>query len=544
MSSLSKRRAAPAAAASGSPQKKFEQGLRLQAQDRHEEAAARFAKVLAAEPGHFGAIKGLAECLIALKRSGEATALLDRAAAEAPDNEAYLFDLAALCATVNYNPTAKALYERLLALKPDKLGVLINLANVVEELGETQHAVDLLSRAIELYPAAPKAYGNLGKILTGTSLFDEAMACYRRAIELDPKQSTVWTNLAALFEILGRHEEALEALRTSLDLDPESDAARWNLARALLTLGHIEAGWDMYGFGFACGQRQPYRPFPGFIWEGQDLTDKTIMVWREQGIGDDLIFSTCYPDLIARAGHVIIETEKRLVPLYRRTFPGATVRAESWTSTGLGNYGAVDFDVTAPAGLVASQLRRGLDTFPPAVHALVPDPARVAECRAWLDTLAPGPKIGISWTSRNVDDVRSLTYTKLADWTELFGIEGASIVNLQYTDVTAEAEALRRDFGLTLHRMPGLDLFSDIEGAAALTACLDTVVAPASFPLSLAAALGLPCFHYTTPRGWTRLGTDRLPWFPSVRCYALDRTTDRTRLAAEIVGDMRAFLAR
>ncbi|MEQ8268381.1 MAG: tetratricopeptide repeat protein [Parvibaculum sp.] len=542
---MSKRRAAPAAVGgSGSPQKKFEQGLRLQAQDRHEDAAARFAKVLAAEPGHFGAIKGLAECLIALKRSDEATALLDRAAADAPDNEAYLFDLAALCATVKYNPAAKALYERLLALKPDKLGVLINLANVVEELGETQYAVDLLSRAIELYPAAPKAYGNLGKVLTGTSLFDDAMACYRRAIELDPKQSTVWTNLAALFEILGRHEEALEALRTSLDLEPESDAARWNLARALLTLGHIEAGWDMYGFGFACRQRQPYRPFPGFIWEGQDLTDKTIMVWREQGIGDDLIFSTCYADLIARAGHVIIETEKRLVPLYRRTFPEATVRAESWTSTGLGNYGAVDFDYTAPAGLVASQLRRGLDTFPARVHALVPDPARVAECRAWLDTLGPGPKIGIAWTSRKVDGIRALNYTKLADWKDLFATEGLSVVNLQYTDIGEEAEAFHRDFGLTLHRMPGLDLFSDLEGAAALSACLDAAVAPPSFPVVLAAALDVPTFYYGIPRSWSKLGADHLPWFPAMRCYGLDQTTDRPKLVARITADIRAQVGR
>lgn len=542
MSTLSKRRVAAVKPASGDMHRKFEQGLRLQAQDRHEDAAARFRKVLAAAPRHLGAVKGLTQCLIALSRNDEAIALLDQAAADAPEDETFLFELGSICALVRHNTLARSLFERVLASSPDMLAALINLGSIVGELGETQEAVDILSRAIELYPASADAYGSLGKVLARTILFDDALACFERSIALNPDIPRTWNNYGALLETLGRHEDALHAQQQALTLDPESDAARWNIARALLTCGHLEAGWDMFGFGFACGQRLPYRPFPGLIWNGEDLKDKTIMVWREQGLGDDLIFSTCYADLIARAGHVIIETAERLVPLYRRTWPQATVRAESWTSTGLGNYPDVDFDVTAPAGMIASHLRRGLDTFPARVHALVPDPARVAECRAWLETLGPGPKIGIAWTSRAVDDIRALNYTKLAEWKDLFATEGLSVVNLQYTNVDEEADAFHRDFGLTLHRMPGLDLFSDIEGAAALSACLDAAVAPPSFPAVLAAALDVPTFYYGAPRSWSKLGTPHLPWFPGMRCYGLDRTTDRPKLVARITADIRARL--
>jgi len=344
-----------------------------------------------------------------------------------------------------------------------------------------------------------------------------------------------------LFESMGRHGEALAALQQALNLDADCDAARWNLARALLTVGEIEAGWDMYGFGFACGQRLPWRPFPGLIWEGEDLADKTIMVWREQGLGDDLLFSTCYSDLIARAGHVIIETERRLVSLYQRTWPEATVRAETWTSTGLDNYGEVDFDYTAPAGLVAAQLRRKLTDFPSSTNGLKPDPARIAECRTWLETLGTGPKIGISWTSGKVDDIRSLNYTKLADWKGLFAIEGTAIVNLQYTDISEEAEALQRDHGLTLHRMPGLDLRDDLEGVAALTACMDAVVAPSSFPAMMTGTLNRPCYHYRRT-DWPMLGSGRLPWFPQMRCYMIDDTGTRANFVNRIVTDLGTFL--
>lgn len=538
MSTMTKRRPS----SDSDTERRFAQGQRLQARERHEDAAARYRKVLASNPAHMGALTGLTQCLIATGHQSDAVALLDQAAKDAGRDIPRLFDLAVLCYSVKHNSLARSLYERLLEVDADNVPALINLGVLMDDMGEKQRAVDLLSRAIELRPDSATAYGMLGRTLTGTKLFDDALACYRRSIELNPGIAQTWTNLAALFEILDRQHEALQALQRALTIDPECDAARWNLARMLLATGYTEEGWDMYGFGFACGERQPYRPFPGLIWEGQDLSDKTIMVWREQGLGDDVLFSTCYTDLIARAGHVIIETDRRLVPLYQRTWPEATVRPEEWRSTGLGNYGEVDFDYTAPAGLVAAQLRRRVENFPPAVTPLAPDAARIAECREWLDSLGPGPKLGISWTSGKVDDLRSIYYTQLADWSALFEIEGIKIVNLQYTNVEQEAEALKRERGLTLHRMPGLDLFSDLEGAAALTSCLDVTVGPPSFPISLAGSLGVPTFHYGPARIWTKLGTDRMPWFPSFRCYGVGRSTDKPKLAATIIKDVARFL--
>ncbi|MBX3492005.1 MAG: tetratricopeptide repeat protein [Parvibaculum sp.] len=538
MSALKKRREGD----SGTIRKKLEQGLRLQAQDRHAEAVSRFRKVLAAQPDDKAALTGLARSLIATGRSQEAVEMLDGVAAETENNEQPLYELAQVCLAIQHYRLAEKLYERVLTITPDAPVALVNLANLLDERGEAQRAADLLSRTLELDPNAADAYASLGRILANAAQFDDAMICYRRAIELKPNSPTVYTNFAAMLESIGRHDEALKICEQALLLKPDCDATRWNLARLLLATGHIEAGWDMYGFGFACGQRLPCRPFPGLIWEGEDLTGKTIMVWREQGIGDDVIFSTCYTDLIARAGHVIIETNPRLVSLYRRTWPEATVRAETATSTGLENYGDVDFDFTAPAGMAAALLRRNLDAFPAEPRFLVPDPARVAECRAWLDTLGSGPVIGLSWSSAVKTSLRSRLYTDLNDWKELFAIEGARIVNLQYTDVTEEAAALQRDFGMTLHRMPGLDLFNDIEGAAALSACMEAAVAPSSFPATLAAGLGVPCFHYTAPRAWTKLGTDRLPWFPTMRCYALDQTTDRSALIERIAVDVAAFV--
>lgn len=545
MSGLAKRR--DKASDQDAIRKKFEQGIRLQAQSRHEEAASRFRKVLFAEPDNMAALKGLAQSLIATKREAEAVQLLESRAETAPDDYETLTGLTGVCLAIEHFTLAETLLNRVLAVAPDDRRALVNLAILVDQRGEKQQAVDILSRVIESDPNdghAADAFGALGRILANQAMFDDAIAAYRRAIELNPENPSVYTNLSALFESMGRHDEALLLCERALTINPDCDGTRWNLARALLATGHIEEGWDMYGFGFAAGQRKPYRPFPGLIWEGQPLEGKTIMVWKEQGIGDDLYFSTCYSDLIARAGHVIIETDPRLVGLYSRTWPQATVRAETTGSTGFGNYGKVDFDYTAPAGLVASQLRRHISNFPAENPKLVPDPARAAECRSWLATLGPGPKIGLAWGSGVSTKLRALVYSELKHWVDLFRIEGISVVNIQYSNVEEDAEALKRDHGLTLHRMPGLDLFSDVEGAAALTSCLDAAISPSSFPAILAASLGVPVFYYSPKRGWPRLGTDRLPWFPSIHCHTLDYRTDRDVLAREVIGNLRTFLGR
>lgn len=38
---------------------------------------------------------------------------------------------------------------------------------------------------------------------------------------------------------------------------------------------------------------------PGPVWNGEDLPAKTVLAHGEQGLGDEILFASCYPDLIA-----------------------------------------------------------------------------------------------------------------------------------------------------------------------------------------------------------------------------------------------------
>src|SRR5258707_6810318 len=46
-----------------------------------------------------------------------------------------------------------------------------------------------------------------------------------------------------------------------------------------------------------------------------------LAVWREQGIGDQILYSTMLPELEQRGQEFTLETDARLIPAYRRAHP-------------------------------------------------------------------------------------------------------------------------------------------------------------------------------------------------------------------------------
>lgn len=462
----------------------------------------------------------------------------------APDDHITRLHQATVLAELGYKEEAAKVFERALELKPDDAETVLALANLMRDLGETQTAADFFSRAIELNPNYAAAYSNLGNLLCDEAMLEDAIACCRKAVELRPDIAQAYNNLGSAFQNACQPAEALEAYQKALGLDPKNDAVLWNFALCLLAVGRIENGWDVYGYGFSSGQRKPFRPFPGLIWQGEDLTDKTIMITREQGLGDDLRFSTCFPDIIAEAGHVIIETSDRLVPLYQRTWPQATVRPETGRSTGLLTYAPdeVDFDYTAPAGIIASMRRRSLAEFPDACRPLIADPERCKQARAWLDTLGSGPKIGLTWRSGMRNPLRDLVATLPADWASFMADEGAKLINLQFGEPDDEIREAADKYGLTIHQMPDLDTHNDLDGTAALTAELDLAAGLWNAATEMAGALGVPGVIYMPAHHPMQLGTDTLPWHRSLRVYSVMPGFDHAGLITSMENDARTLL--
>ncbi len=246
-----------------------------------------------------------------------------------------------------------------------------------------------------------------------------------------------------------------------------------------------------------------------------DEHDARVICYREQGIGDEILFASCYPDLIAHAREVVIECDTRLVGLFARSFPAAEVRAQTFNP--LVGETAKDFDRAIPAGSLPVHFRSTVDAFPERDAFLVADPVRVEAWRERLRELGDGAFVGMSWRSRINTKERRQEYTRLDEWAPLLEIPGVQWINLQYDDCEQDLRAAERRFGVTIHRWDWLDLMNDFDEIAALTTALDLVVAPRNAVAMLAGALGASTVMMGNRWDWSDLGTDTSPWFPSIK---------------------------
>ncbi|HYE50747.1 MAG TPA: tetratricopeptide repeat protein, partial [Azospirillaceae bacterium] len=505
-------------------------GLLLHQGGRHAEGLPLVRRAAALDPGFAQAHNSLGSILRALGDGEGAGAAFRRAAGARPDYAEAWTNLGAVLAERRLPEEAEEAHRRALALRPDYPKALVNLGIARRLAGRPEEAQTAIRRALEIEPDMALAWTNLGVALTDLGRHAEAVRCHEAALARDPGMAEARNNLALARLAAGEAAQAAALLDDTAAGAPGFAPARYNRGLLALAGGDLARGWEEHEFRFAAGQAAPDRRFAIPRWEGGDVSGRRVLVWREQGLGDELMFASLYRDLAARCGHLVIECDPRLRSLFARALPGATVRSETDDPR--------DADLHVPAGSLPRLLRPALSRFDGAPF-LAPDPAAGARWAERVRALGPGLKVGVCWRSivRTAD--RDGAYTRLADWAPLFAVPGVVPVTLQYGDTEAELREAEARFGVCIHRWPDLDLRHDLDGVTALIASLDLVVTAATSVGELAGALGMPVWRFAGRNDWSMLGTGVRPWFASMRVF----TAERGERAADVLPRIAAALS-
>jgi len=236
-------------------------------------------------------------------------------------------------------------------------------------------------------------------------------------------------------------------------------------------------------------------------------------------VGDEVMFGSMLGDFRSCVGKLLVQLDRRLIPLFKRSLPDDVEFFERGTVVPEDRY-----DSHIAIGSLGQYLRPTLESFEgKGGKYLWADPERIQAMREWLSVKEGERVIGLSWRSSNPETgaARSLA---LKDLVKSLQAPGVRFVNLQYGDVSAEIEALERDEGITVLQCPGLDTTDDLDGLAALIEACDEVVSIGNATAHLAGALGKKT-TVLLPKApswrWLAEG-ESTPWYTSVALMRRD----------------------
>lgn len=383
---------------------------------------------------------------------------------------------------------------------------------------QLDEAEQCLNRAIQLN-STPAKLSQLAFVHHQRGDYVKAVGLYRQSLKADADQLATYINLSMSLEMMGLFEEAEAALQIALKLQPGDPKAIFALSNVLLAKGDLVHGPAMYDAGFGCKTRHPAIDVKENYWRGEDISDKTIVVWREYGVGDEIRNASLFPDLIDAAGKVVIECEKRLVPLFGRSFPEAEVIAQVNDGVSKVFTERPDFDVHIGQASLMQFFRDSLDKFPRHTGYLTPDPERVRFWRARLEGLGGKLAVGICWRSKLMLQTRIRQFLSLEAMADILRTPDVAFVNLFYGECADELEDAGERLGLTIHNFDDIDLLNDLDEVAALTRALDLVITASTSVFDMGGAVGTETWTFVAPHHREMLGTDHVPWFPSVRVF-------------------------
>jgi len=420
--------------------------------------------------------------------------------------------------------------ETLLGKIKDKFGVSVKTTKLSQQLCYVQkdynNSLKFALEVVSLDPVSSMAHNNLGLSLSEMGLNEQGYVAFETAYQLDNENVDAIQNMAFGAYNMGDIDKSIElnehALKLVDKIGKRGSKARlkWHLSFAYLYTGNLKKGWEYYDEGFSeeipeSTRRGPNRNFSVPRWSGESLENKTILVWREQGLGDELRYGCCLPELISRAGKVIVECDRRLCKVLQESMPEIVARPPLWDKITKKSLYKLDYDFHIPIASLPRYFRSTRESFLNVSDYIKPEPKLTKEIKDHFDLkMKSGLKIGISWRSGVMDPTRNKFYLNLVEWSEILQLKNCHFVNLQYGDVESEITAAENALGVKIQRWPDLNLKDDLEAAFALMANVDLVISVGNAVASMAPLVGTETWQLIPSIHWVELKGLDLPHYP------------------------------
>lgn len=442
-----------------------------------------------------------------------------------PKNPLAIFGMATCCARRKQYALAVLLYEVYLQLQPVaylKAGAWLNLGQVHHYDGRKKQAIECFHKAIELCEGHTE---------------EEAIDTVRMAN----------INIAGSCVSTGEPDMALESVEGVLQKwpdAPEIGMIKLNKAFNLLEMGDYAKGFDIY---HEYEGRHICRDYIGEgsppTWDGTTELDgrkATVMIYGEQGIGDEIMFASMIPDLMKDC-NVVMDAHLRLADMFRRSFNIPVYATREFNMIRWKYPGKIDYKL--PIGSLGKWYRREADDFPGTPYIKADEKLR-EKLKIRLKQLGDKPCIGISWrggTKSTNGEYRNINLDLLKPLLRM----DVNWISLNYQQTTPKKlEEFCGKTGLKIHHFK--DAIDDYDMTAALVSELDLVISVPQSVVHLAGAIGTPVWQMCPKKAMWQVGPygENMPWYKCAKNFWQDDSEKWEPVIENIKGELCSLLAK
>ena len=408
-----------------------------------------------------------------------------------------------------------------LKFDPDDPAALTVLVAVMIDTDKVALAHPLAKRCTEVAPEAAVAWMNLGRTAADLWRYKESLRAYKKALRLaqdDVTKSSICVNIGSMLVDHGRFKEAEKWCRDSIVYNPETTKGKANLGFCQLAQRDWSEGWKNYRQCIGQNGRYYAQYNNEEMWDGKQKG--TILVYGEQGLGDEISFSQMLPDAQKwcddNGSRLIVDLNHRIENLIQRSFPDIEIHGSR--SQKYCDFDASVVDYSIPIAQIGEYFRCKDEQFTGKPY-LKADPDRVEMWKHHFKGKKK-PVIGIGWqggTWKTATKFRQLTLEQMLP---VLKSVDAHWVSLQYKPSTEQIKEFNKEHPeIDLVEYPHATMSNDYDDTVAMMAAMDMVVTMQTTVVHVAGGLGLPCWTFVPSTSQWRYGHEGedYPWAESVR---------------------------
>ena len=431
-----------------------------------------------------------------------------------------------------------------LSIDTKDISILNSIAEVYYELRNLKKSEEYYLKALNIKPDSYQTLNNTAGFYLETNNSEKALILYEKALKLFPNEPTILDNLSKTFFSLDKFELAKKFCKKSIKIR-NSPSTQKSLSHIYFQENNYKKAWEyfdgrIFEDNFIYGN-ESYNLIKNKLLNKRRVDPKKqLLIVREQGIGDEILYGTMYQDVLESFDNIIIETDERLINLFTNSFDKKYTNSfKKFGYFSKNKKNLKNIDQVLYAGSLGYYFRNNLNDFPKKSYLNI-DEILINKTKKDLTSYKKKFKVGFSWKSlnNNYAEQKSLNLEKLLDILKLPDID---FFNLQYGNVLKEIKDFILKHNLSLINLNDIDLFNDFLKIASLLKNLDLFITVSNSTAHLAGALGVKTllikpFNQATYFYWHQK-TNKTPWYSSINLIDTNMI-DNNKLFIELVYSM------